>query len=320
MPIEHRKDGALVSGYLDTDATRHPRDSVLVRTRARYDAELRSHRFGLLGACDIVGDDWVQVRPVPPPVPATTQYLLGLLLSGSGTLEQSGHAMKLQCGEFVLYTGIRPFQLELNGPYRYLVMTLDAATTSLAQATVGATADARPSRTPAGRVLAAALTELVHSAPGLGPVSRREVGEHIAYLLRTVIRDVDRGHEQSPLLGQILEYLDRHLAEDLSPAAVAAAHHVSLRYLHHLFRDRGETVCEHIRRRRLERIRRDLADPDLIHLPVYSVAARWGLRDPSHFGKLFRAEFAISPRRFRDQVLDRGQASHHRLSTGHARR
>ncbi|SMD22950.1 helix-turn-helix domain-containing protein [Kibdelosporangium aridum] len=304
MPVEHREDGALVFGYLDTNATRHPRDSVLVRTKVRYHAEMRSHHFGLLVACDVVGDDWVQVRPVPSPVP-TTQHLLGLLLSGSGTLEQSGHTMKLQSGEFVLYTGVRPFQLELNGPYRYLVMTLDAATTSLAQATVGATADTRLSHTPTGRVLAAALTELVHSAPGLGPVSRREVGEHIVYLLRTVIRDVDRGHEQSPLFEQILEYLDRHLAENLSPATVAAAHHVSLRYLHRLFRDRGETVCEHIRRRRLERIRRDLADPDLIHLPVYSVAARWGLRDPSHFGKLFRAEFAMSPRRFRDQVLDR---------------
>jgi AraC-like DNA-binding protein len=305
MPVEHREDGALVFGYLDTNATRHPRDCVVVRTRARYDAELRSHRFGLLGACDIVGDDWVQVRSAPPPVQAP-QHLLGLLLSGSGTLEQSGHTVKLQGGEFVLYTGIRPFQLELNGPYRYLVMTLDAATTSLAQATVGATADARPSHTPAGRVLAAALTELVHSAPGLGPVSRRELGEHIVYLLRTVIRDVDRRHEQSPLFEQILEYLDRHLTEDLSPATVAAAHHVSLRYLHRLFHDRGETVGAHIRRRRLERIRRDLADPDLAHLPAYSVAARWGLRDPSHFGKLFMAEFAISPRRFRDQAMDRG--------------
>jgi AraC-like DNA-binding protein len=304
MPVEHREDGTLVSGYLDTSTTHHPRDSVLVRTRVRYEAEMRSHRFGLLVACDIIGNDWVQVRPARPPV-QTTQHLLGLLLSGSGTLEQSGHTMKLRGGEFVLYNGIRPFQLELNGPYHYLVMTLDAATTSLAQATVGATADTRPSHTAAGRVLAAALTELVHSAPELGPVSRREVGEHIVYLLRTVIRDVDRTHAQSPLFERILEYLDRHLAEDLSPATVAAIHHVSLRYLHRLFHDRGETVGEYIRRRRLECIRRDLADPDLIHLPVHSVAARWGLRDPSHFGKLFRAEFAISPRRFRDQVLDR---------------
>jgi AraC-like DNA-binding protein len=303
MPVEHREDGALLSGYLDTRATRHPRDSVLVRTGARYDAELRSHRFGLLSACDIVDDYSVQVRPVRQPG-QTTQHLLGLLLSGSGTLEQSGHTTNLQGGEFVLYAGTRPFRLELNGPYRYLVLALDAVTTSLAQVTVGATADTRLSHTPAGRMLTATLTELAHAAPELGPVSRREVGEHITYLLRTVIRDIDRGHEQSPLFEQILEYLDRHLAEDLSPATVAAAHHVSLRYLHRLFHDQGETMGEHIRRRRLERIRRDLADPDLINLPVHSVAARWGLRDPSHFGKLFRAEYAISPRRFRDQFLE----------------
>ncbi len=40
----------------------------------------------------------------------------------------------------------------------------------------------------------------------------------------------------------------------LSPAAVAAAHHISLRSLHQLFHDEGLTVAGWIRQRRLERL------------------------------------------------------------------
>jgi AraC-like DNA-binding protein len=52
----------------------------------------------------------------------------------------------------------------------------------------------------------------------------------------------------------------------------------------------------------MDRIRRDLADPDLAHLSACAIAARRGFRNPSHFGKLFRAEFGRSPGEFRQQI------------------
>ena len=38
-------------------------------------------------------------------------------------------------------------------------------------------------------------------------------------------------------------------------------------------------------------------------LAVSSVTAQWGLAEASHFGELFRAEFAVSPRDFREAAL-----------------
>jgi AraC-like DNA-binding protein len=33
-----------------------------------------------------------------------------------------------------------------------------------------------------------------------------------------------------------------------------------------------------------------------------AIAARWGFRNPSHFGTLFRAEFGRPPGEFRQQI------------------
>ena len=53
-------------------------------------------------------------------------------------------------------------------------------------------------------------------------------------------------------------FVEQHLGDaDLTPAAVAAAHHVSLRQLHRLFETQETTVAAWIRHRRLERCRRD---------------------------------------------------------------
>ncbi len=59
------------------------------------------------------------------------------------------------------------------------------------------------------------------------------------------------------------------------------------------------TVAEWIRSRRLERCRRDLADPALDAEPVYAIAARWGLTSAAHFRPVFRAAYGLTPADYR---------------------
>ncbi|MCI4066589.1 helix-turn-helix domain-containing protein [Micromonospora sp. R77] len=106
---------------------------------------------------------------------------------------------------------------------------------------------------------------------------------------------------QNALRARVDAFIDRHLGDPaLTPAAVAAAHHLSLRSLHRLFADGELTVAATIRSRRLERCRRDLADPLLAGQPVQAVAARWGFADKAHFSRAFRAAYGCSPRAWRD--------------------
>ncbi|RPK79948.1 helix-turn-helix domain-containing protein [Streptomyces sp. ADI98-10] len=85
----------------------------------------------------------------------------------------------------------------------------------------------------------------------------------------------------------------------LTPAAVAAAHHISTRHLHRLFQQEGTTVAALIRDRRLERACRDLADPGLVDTPVHAIAARCGFGAPAHFSRVFRAAHGMSPSDYR---------------------
>nr|WP_316728251.1 helix-turn-helix transcriptional regulator [Streptomyces sp. 11x1] len=82
---------------------------------------------------------------------------------------------------------------------------------------------------------------------------------------------------------------------------IAAAHHISLSYLHRLFQQDspGETVAAWIRAQRLEGARRDLADPALAATPVHTIAARWGMPRPSDFTRAFRWAYGVSPTGYR---------------------
>ncbi|MFI0450369.1 helix-turn-helix domain-containing protein [Actinomadura sp. 6N118] len=104
------------------------------------------------------------------------------------------------------------------------------------------------------------------------------------------------------LMAQIHAFIQHNLGDSqLTPDAIAATHHISLRYLHKLFHAEGHTVAGWIRERRLERCRRDLADPRLAAYPINAIAARWGYTNPSHFSQAFRAAYGLSPRQFRQQ-------------------
>jgi AraC-like DNA-binding protein len=64
------------------------------------------------------------------------------------------------------------------------------------------------------------------------------------------------------MMARIRAFIERHLADpDLSPATIAAAHHISTRTLHKLYKAERHPVAASIRRRRLERCRLDLLDP-----------------------------------------------------------
>jgi AraC-like DNA-binding protein len=105
---------------------------------------------------------------------------------------------------------------------------------------------------------------------------------------------------QQALMVNIRSFIERNLGDvRLSPAAIAAAHHISVRYLHRLFQPQGTTVSAWIRNRRLERCRRDLAEPALRSLPVHAVGARWGFKYASDFSRAFRAAYGMPPGEYR---------------------
>ncbi|MFD0900379.1 helix-turn-helix domain-containing protein [Actinomadura sediminis] len=110
------------------------------------------------------------------------------------------------------------------------------------------------------------------------------------------------------LLPQVYHFIDQHLPDPaLSPNSIAAAHRISVRYLHKLFESEEATVATWIRQQRLQRCRRDLSDPRLAGRPVSAIAACWGFTDRAHFTRVFRTAFGMTPGEYRRAHLGNGQ-------------
>ncbi|MEU1299778.1 helix-turn-helix domain-containing protein [Streptomyces shenzhenensis] len=121
--------------------------------------------------------------------------------------------------------------------------------------------------------------------------SAAAVIELVAVALEAQLGDARPAPDEA-LRDRILGYIEARLSDrDLTPAGIAAAHHISVRRLHKLFQDQPLTVAALIRRRRLERCRADLARSDRT---VATVAARWGFADPAHFSRLFKATYGYN--------------------------
>lgn len=166
-------------------------------------------------------------------------------------------------------------------------------------------------RIPGDRGLGAMVSTLARRLPDrlddCGPAEQARLGTAVLDLVAAaLVARLDRAEAVPPdsrrraLLLQVLAFVDQHLGDPgLSPAGIAAAHHISVSHLYKLFDTEGTPVAAWIRRRRLERCRRDLLDPALRHTPVSTIAARWGFVSAAHFSRAFRAEHGHPPAEYR---------------------
>ncbi|WP_416983919.1 helix-turn-helix domain-containing protein [Streptomyces sp. T028] len=164
-----------------------------------------------------------------------------------------------------------------------------------------------------GALLADFLIGLEQQADTLQPSDAPHLGAVVLDLLSAwCARALDAEDALSPetrqqvLARRIQAFIRQNLHDpDLKPPMIAAAHHISVSYLHRIFQQQtqGETVAAWIRRRRLEGARRDLADPALCATPIHNVAVRWGISRASDFTRAFRAAYGLSPKEYRYQAL-----------------
>jgi AraC-like DNA-binding protein len=99
---------------------------------------------------------------------------------------------------------------------------------------------------------------------------------------------------------RIMGYIEAHLRDpQLSPTTVAQACKITARYLHHLFTAESETVTQYIQRRRLEECARALIAAPVRARLVTEIAFDYGFNSLTHFGRVFRNQFGLTPSEYR---------------------
>jgi len=108
-----------------------------------------------------------------------------------------------------------------------------------------------------------------------------------------------RGLAEANLL-RVLSYIETHVKDhDLTLQGVARACKITPRYIHHLFAPREETPADFIMRRRLELCASTLTSPSHQQRSVTEIAFDHGFNSQTHFARVFRRKYGVTPRDFR---------------------
>lgn len=266
-----------------------------------------------------------EIRATPHVVQRTAQlieqvdgryYKLSLQLAGSAVLEQDGRQALLEPGDLAIYDTHRPYRLSFAERNHALVIMFPHEAVDLPRDEVAQVTAARfPSDQGLGRVINPFFMELGRNLDQLrGSHGSRLVHSALDLLvtmLSNELQQVERGAGPARSLArEVREYILANLGDPyLTPDSIAQAHYISTRHLYTIFSGEGETVSAWIRARRLERIRRDLADPLHAERPVSAVAAHWGLQDAAHFSRTFKAEYGQAPTAYRASTAARRAAA-----------
>nr|WP_083523160.1 helix-turn-helix domain-containing protein [Pseudoclavibacter alba] len=233
-------------------------------------------------------------------------------MEGRGIHRQHGRSVDLQPGDLVVYDTSQPYELSFTDDFRVLVMMVPHERLKVPpHAMNDITAVRLDGSSGLGRVVSPFLATLGTSLDELrGPAG--------VYLVQSAVQLVDTllansfdlnrvaADPHRALLESIRDDIDQRLGDTtLSPSTIAERAYISVRHLHALFHDRGETVAGYIRKRRLECAYLDLVNPEYAHRSVSAIGADWGLANAAHFSRLFKVRYGESPSEVRRRAFAR---------------
>jgi AraC-like DNA-binding protein len=275
-----------------------------------FEGTVRTHQFGGVRMSLVKGDGPHElIRPGRRIDPHSRGWLRVVRpLTGAVWVLQDGRHATVRAPQFVCFDSTRTYKVVMPESFRLVDVTVAHRQVGL----TGPEAERLTARPWSGTEgLAALLSSLLD---GLGRHGREVetavdlLGGSVAGLTAALFAERMREVAEDPqiarqtLMAHIQAYVRERLAEPgLSPVTIARQHHISLRYLQKIFQEYGISPARWLRDERLARCRTELADPSLDHLPVALIGERAGLYGASHFSRLFRDRYGITPREYRKE-------------------
>lgn len=240
------------------------------------------------------------------------QYQLALITGGRWWMSHNGADEEFGVGDMILWDTSRPQETIAHpgqGPSRSVIVHLPKDFLPLRPGRVDRLLGRRiGADSGTSAVLARFVASLAEHASACTPRELGDLGAAAADLAAACFAHRLDAYGELPaetraraLRERIDAFIDHRLGDPrLTPGTIAAAHSISVRGLHALFRSEGdETVTASVRRRRLDRCRTDLARPDLAARPVHEIAARWCFPNAASFSRAFREAYGATPGEFR---------------------
>ena len=234
-------------------------------------------------------------------------FFIHMMLEGESINRQDGREAHLGPGDFTLCDTARPYDIVFDKPNRMFVLGIPEALMRQHLACPESVV-AVPMSGSSGLsgLLSGFLKEFwVRCREGLDASAAPRITHAILDLVASAYTALPRARSDRSSLAtahriRIINYIETHLSDpDLTPMKVAEACRITPRYLHYLFSQTSETVARYILRRRLEECSRALTVASQRSRTVTAIAFDHGFNSPTHFGRVFRARYGMTPREYR---------------------
>lgn len=236
------------------------------------------------------------------------RYYLHLQLDKSLRVTQHGRTADAGAGDFVLLESSSPSTLDYCGDSSTLVL---AAPTEVFRARIPSPENlvcvplsGRWGLTHTASVMLQSLwTRLEEGCP---EELAARVANHVLDILATSFGvECDAAVTDSAVASsrriKIKSYIEANLSDpELTPRSIANVFRISPRYLHMLFAAEDETISNYISRRRVEECAKRITDRLWRGRTITDIAFRFGFNSATHFARVFREHYGVSPRDYRN--------------------
>lgn len=234
-------------------------------------------------------------------------HFLHLQLEGESINRQDQREARLRPGDITICDNSRPYEIVFEKPSRMLVFGFtDDLMRRYVQYPQSIAAMAIPGDKGIGGLLSSFLTDVWRRSKDDKEFDiNAGVTDAMLGLVANAYRQalgssIDHNSLAAAHRVRVLSFIEENLGDPkLTPTRIAAAFRITTRYLHHLFSEEDETVARYILRRRLEECARALTSPTQRKRTITSIAFDHGFSSATHFGRVFRSRYAVTPRDYR---------------------
>jgi AraC family transcriptional regulator, positive regulator of tynA and feaB len=233
-------------------------------------------------------------------------YAVCVHLDGETRINRKSETIGLRRGDIFITDSRHEFGLDLDRPWRHLLLTLPSEYLDGRVERPEALAGAVLPDSPLARLWAAHLAAGFALAGELSPAAATLFVRHSIELLAQLLEECRCVDGTTSYASRAAIFTSgchlitlRFADPQLTPATIAQAIGVSTRTLARVFAENNTTFMRRLFDERVRQAARLLASPHCVQRSITEIALACGFNDPTHFGRVFAARLQMTPRQWR---------------------
>jgi AraC-like DNA-binding protein len=250
----------------------------------------------LPAAIDELSDDYAVIMGYA----RAKKLMLIRVESGTISITQNGRLRRLQTGQYAFFDCGSAIRLAAVGEYQLLsifipTFLLEARLRNMQAIIAQPFASTSSPWRIAANLVRLLANEIRHIPAPMAYGYANQVVELVSVAVEADAQCAFDSGGRNAIFKRCAAFVKGHLADSsLDPNKIADAMGISVRYLHKVFQESDESVCEYLRSARLEASRLVLADPQKASIQIREIAHRVGFRSQAHFAAAFKNRYGVS--------------------------